>query len=108
MISIRKMVLASLLAFGTAAPVLTAPPAEAGVIRKACLQSGRPAATHSACTCIQRVANRSLSRKERRIAAKFFSEPHRAQEIRQSDRRSHELFWKRYKAFGASAQQTCS
>jgi hypothetical protein len=42
------------------------------------------------------------------LAATFFSDPHRSQEIRQSDRSSHEVFWKRYKKFGARAQQMCS
>ena len=41
------------------------------------------------------------------MAAEFFDDPHRAQEIRQSDRRSHEAFWQRYKNFGQTAEIFC-
>jgi len=30
-----------------------------------------------------------------------------AQEIRQSDRRNHEIFWEKYKAFGETADTFC-
>ncbi|MBV2358493.1 arginine transporter [Thalassococcus sp. CAU 1522] len=79
-----------------------------GPISKACLGSGRKAANGRLCGCIQGVANRSLSGGDQRMAAKFFSDPHRAQEIRQSDNRSHEAFWQRYKAFAAQSEQICS
>lgn len=82
-------------------------PAQAGRISTACMQSGREAATRSMCKCIQFVADQSLSRADQRLAARFFSDPHMAQEIRQSDRRQHEAFWKRYKLFGAQAERFC-
>lgn len=81
---------------------------DAGVIDRACRTSGRTAATPQMCRCIQAVANSSLSRSERKKAAKFFQDPHMAQQVRQSDRRSDETFWLRYKAFGERARQTCS
>lgn len=85
-----------------------ATPISAGdVIQKACLKSGRPAATRELCTCIQTVADSFFKAKDQRLAASFFSDPHKAQEIRQSDRRSHEIFWTRYKEFGAAAEQLC-
>ena len=85
----------------------TAPAVEAGVINRACLKSDRSAATPTLCRCIQKVANATLSRSERRKASKFFRDPHMAQEVRQSDRRGDEEFWKRYRAFGERAQTTC-
>lgn len=82
-------------------------PLEAGIIDRACRSSGRTAATPQLCRCIQAVANGSLTRSDRKKAAKFFRDPHMAQEIRQSDRRSDESFWLRYKAFGERARQSC-
>ncbi len=99
---------ALVLALALPVSVVIAPPAEAGsTIERACLKSNRRAASRPLCGCIQRVADQMLTRSEQRMAAKFFSDPHRAQEIRQSDREAHEEFWKRYKAFGKSAGNIC-
>lgn len=78
-----------------------------GPISKACLQAGRKAANRQLCGCIQGVANRDLSGADQKLAVSFFSDPHRAQEIRQSDNARNEAFWKRYKAFAARAEKTC-
>ncbi|MFW2544647.1 arginine transporter [Primorskyibacter sp. 2E107] len=78
-----------------------------GPISRACLSSGRSAANARLCGCIQGVANRDLSSSDQRTAVKFFSDPHHAQEVRQSDNPGNEAFWKRYKAFAARAEQTC-
>ncbi|WP_343079850.1 hypothetical protein [Ostreiculturibacter nitratireducens] len=85
-----------------------APAAWAGPIEQACLRSGREAANRSLCGCIQQVADMTLTNSDQRQAAKFFHDPHRAQEIRQSDRASHEAFWQRYKNFGATAEAFCA
>lgn len=86
-----------------------APGAQAGdAIRKACLKADRPNASRALCGCIQSVADQSLNRRDQRMAATFFKDPHKAQVIRQSDRPSHEAFWQRYKAFGAQAEETCA
>ena len=82
--------------------------AVAGPIERACLKADRPAATRALCSCIQSVAGAMLSRSEQRQAASFFKDPHKAQEIRQSDRRSHEKFWLRYKEYGQTAAALCS
>lgn len=102
-----RLFLTGLLCAGLAAFALPAPMAEAGKISRACMQSDRPGATRQVCNCIQKVANRSLSQSDRRLASKFFSDPHMAQEIRQSDRHSHEVFWQKYRAFGEAAQASC-
>ena len=81
--------------------------AGAGLIERACLKSDRKAANRALCGCIQQVADATLSRTDQRLAAKFFRDPHMAQEIRQSDRAAHEVFWKRYKQFGETAQGYC-
>jgi len=87
---------------------LTAPAATSGTIESACLKSGRAAVSRALCGCIQDVADLTLDRSDQKLAATFFRDPHRAQEVRQSDRRGHEIFWKRYKAFGATAETYCA
>ncbi|MDF1716720.1 MAG: hypothetical protein P1U75_08645 [Antarcticimicrobium sp.] len=81
-------------------------PGAAGVIERACMQSNRKAAP-SLCRCIQKVADRSLNAMERRKVARWFGDPHQAQEVRQSDSRSDAELWKRYKAFGERAAKVC-
>jgi len=81
--------------------------ASAGVIERACMNSDRPAANRGLCGCIQNVADATLTRGEQRRAASFFSDPHMAQVVRQSDNAGDEVFWQRYKAFGATASNYC-
>ena len=101
----KKLVLVALCAatLSTATPALAA----LGVIEKACRNSKRSAATPQLCSCIQKVANSSLNTNERRKVAKWFADPHQAQVVRQSDKHSDEVLWKRYKAFGEKARKTC-
>ena len=88
--------------------ISTAPaPAVAGAMSSACLKSDRKAKSRKLCRCMQSVADQELSRRDQKLAASFFQDPHKAQEIRQSDRSSHEQFWKRYKAFGVAASKYC-
>ena len=80
---------------------------EARQIQEACLSSARRGASQSLCTCIQSVADKTLSGSDQSLAARFFTDPQMAQDIRQSDRRRHEEFWKRYKVFGHNATRAC-
>lgn len=79
----------------------------AGDIERACLGSERAGGNRALCGCIQEAADVTLSTREQRRAADFFRDPHQAQEVRQSDRRSDELFWDRYKKFGQTAEAFC-
>ncbi|AJE45586.1 hypothetical protein [Celeribacter indicus] len=98
----------TLAALATAAAATLSPlAASAGAIERACLQSDRAAGNRSLCGCIQQVADVTLSNRDQRQAAKFFKNPQKAQDIRQSDNRSHEEFWRRYKAFGDAASNFC-
>lgn len=81
--------------------------ASAGPIERACNASDRPAANRSLCGCIQNVADATLQRREQRQAAKFFRDPQRAQDTRQSDNKGKERFWKRYRAFTNAATRSC-
>lgn len=87
---------------------LTPAQSSAGAIERACRLSDRTAASPRLCSCIQQVANNKLSRGEQRTVAKWFADPHQAQVVRQSDRRSDERLWLRYKAFGENAARSCS
>lgn len=82
-------------------------PVEANAIRKACIKSDRPA-SRQLCSCIQNVADTTLSRTDQKRGAKYFQDPHALQEVRQSDRPSNERFWERWKAFGAAAASYCA
>ena len=78
------------------------------LIQKACLKAGRAGNNVALCSCIQQVADSRLERKDQKLAASFFSDPHKAQVIRQSDRPAHEIFWTKYKEFGAAAEEYCA
>ncbi|SNT74440.1 hypothetical protein [Paracoccus seriniphilus] len=90
-----------------AAIVLTAPLAMAGPIDSACVRSDRAQGNRHLCSCIQRVANKTLSRSDQRRAAAFFRDPHQAQVVRMSKSNADNAFWARYKRFASSAEAYC-
>lgn len=94
--------------FAAALTVLTAPALEAGAIESACMGSDRSKGNRSLCGCIQQAADLTLSGSDQRLAAKFFRDPHKAQEVRMSSKSRDEEFWLRYKEFGATAEAYCS
>ena len=96
--------LCAVLALGGVMPA----PAEARTIERACLQSDRAQGNRALCGCIQAAADVTLSERDQRMGAKFFQDPHAAQEVRQSDRRTHEEFWQRWRSFGETAEALCS
>lgn len=79
-----------------------------GPIYSACLKSDRKQASRARCGCVQAVADQSLVFSDQRRGAGFFSDPHQAQVVRQSDRSSDELFWKRWKEYSDTAAQMCT
>jgi len=79
----------------------------AGPISRACMSSPRKQKSASLCHCIQKVANQTLDGADQRRGAKYLRKPEKLQEVRQSDLRSNEVFWKRWKAFGQAASQAC-
>ncbi|MGR3542306.1 MAG: hypothetical protein ACU0BS_12895 [Hasllibacter sp.] len=82
-------------------------PSASGPISRACLASDRRGANPVLCGCIQAVADRSLSGGQQRRGARWFSDPHEAQETRQSDRARDEVLWTAWKAFAENAERTC-
>lgn len=93
-----------------AAPILALSacgPSASGDIGRACARSDRPAASTALCSCIQRVANQSLSAADQRRAAPFFTDPDQAQAMRARDDAGSEAFWDRYTAFADRARAQC-
>ena len=78
-----------------------------GPIASACLRSGQRAASGPLCGCVQAAANLSLTPSEQKRGAAWFTNPHEAQEVRQSDRRGDERMWQRWKAFVDTAEAMC-
>ena len=76
-------------------------------IEKACLKSDRKAVTRELCSCIQFVADQSLTRAQQSKGAKWFKDPHKAQQTRQSSRGSDEKMWQAWKKFSARTQEIC-
>lgn len=87
--------------------VIASTPVEAGKIERACLSADRKSASRSLCGCIQDVAGAMLSSSEQSRVVKFFKDPHKSQALRQSDRRSDEKFWQKYKQFGQAVSTYC-
>jgi hypothetical protein len=87
---------------------LFATAAAAGPIEKACINSDRGSASRAMCGCIQQVADMTLRGGDQRRAAKFFSDPDFAQQVRMSTRDADNAFWERYKNFGETAQAYCA
>ncbi len=82
-------------------------PTVRGQISEACMDGGRSAASPALCSCIQQVANQSLSGRDQSRAAVFFDDPQLAQDTRQSDNSRDEAFWLRYKSFTELSTQIC-
>lgn len=79
-----------------------------GPISRACLSSDRKARSRQLCGCIQAAADRTLSNSDQKLAASFYNNPQKAQDIRQSDRSAHEVFWKKYRNFSETAEAICN
>lgn len=88
--------------------MLTAPLAISGPIDSACVRSDRAQGNAPLCGCIQQVADQTLSRSDQRRAAKFFRDPHQAQEVQTSNSHSDSAFWSRYTDFANTAAAYCS
>ncbi len=82
--------------------------AEAGPIERACLKSDRRAASPALCGCIQQAADMTLRAADQRKAARFFTDPDMAQQVRMSKSDADNQFWARYKNFGSTAEAFCA
>lgn len=89
-------------------PTRAVQPMASGPISTACLQSDRKARSRALCGCIQAVADRTLSGSDQRRAVGFYSDPHSAQVIRQSDRGPDRSFWRSYTNYALEAERICT
>ena len=87
--------------------IVLAAPVDARAIEQACMRSERVGDDTRVCGCIQRIADQLLTARDQRLAARFFRDPHLAQETRTSDRADDKRFWAVYTQFGAVAEQSC-
>jgi hypothetical protein len=78
-----------------------------GEVGRACVAAGRSAASPQLCSCVQGVADQTLSASEQRLAAQFFEDPDLAQRTRTSNDPRTERFWERYRAFADYAAAVC-
>ena len=88
--------------------IMSAAPAFAGPIERACLGSDREGVNRSVCSCIQQVADQTLGGNDQRRAAKFFNDPDQANDVWLSQKSADDAFWDRYKAFGSQAEAYCA
>ncbi|EPX85428.1 hypothetical protein Salmuc_02809 [Salipiger mucosus DSM 16094] len=56
---------------------------------------------------MQAAANLELTNSDQRLAVSFYDDPHRGQEVRQSDRRRDRDFWDRYNDYIDRAERLC-
>ena len=78
-----------------------------GEIGQACITSGREAASRQLCSCVQGVANQTLSPTDQRRVARFFGNPDEAEAVRASDAARDEAFWDRFRNFTDTAEAIC-
>ena len=78
-----------------------------GPIFKACQADNRKAASRARCGCVQAVADQSLSASDQKRGTRYFTDPGKLQEVRQSDNPGNERFWLAWKAFGQAAAKQC-
>ncbi|ABD56345.1 hypothetical protein [Jannaschia sp. CCS1] len=78
----------------------------ANPIQRACLAAERNA-SRALCSCIGDAADSTLTRSQMREGARWFDDPQRAQDTRQSDRASDEAMWQAWRTFSSLAQQRC-
>lgn len=78
----------------------------ANPIQRACMAADR-AVSQALCSCIGDAADSTLTQSQMREGARWFNDPQRAQDTRQSDRASDEAMWQAWRTFSSLAQQRC-
>ncbi|QXT40703.1 hypothetical protein [Gymnodinialimonas ceratoperidinii] len=79
---------------------------QANPIQRACMASDQYS-SRSLCSCIGDAADVTLSRRQMREGARWFDDPQRAQDTRQSDRARDEEMWSAWRTFSTLAEQSC-
>ncbi|MDR0810600.1 MAG: hypothetical protein LBE86_16020 [Gemmobacter sp.] len=100
----KKLVLAG--ALGAFILPLMSAAVAAGPIERACNRTAK--GNRGVCSCIQQVADMTLSGPDQRRAAKLMKNPDLAHEVWVSKREADDRFWERYKSFGQTAEAYCA
>lgn len=87
---------------------MSAAPAFAGPIERACLSSNRDGVNRPVCSCIQQIADQTLGGSDQRRAAKLFNDPDQANDVWLSKKSADDAFWDRYKDFGSQVEAYCA
>ncbi len=82
--------------------------ASADIVKRACLSSSAKTKSVRLCGCLQVAADATLNGAEQRKTAELISDPDLSQDVKASDSRRNERFWKRYTTFSQVAQKYCS
>jgi len=59
------------------------------------------------CACVGAAADLTLTGRQMRDGARFFRDPQRAQDVRQSSRSTDETLWRAWRNFGETAEAMC-
>lgn len=92
---------------GRSGSVSRAAPMASGPISNACIASDRKSRSRALCGCIQGSGGPDAEPVRPAPRGAFYRDPHKAREIRQSDRSRDESFWKAYRAYGERAERLC-
>lgn len=77
------------------------------VVEAACKVTGGPGASVEFCSCMQQVADLSLSLSEQKLAAYFLRNPARASRIGKANPAARKGFWQRFESFNLSTRRHC-
>jgi len=106
-ISIPEAIVMKLIYPTLAAAFLALPTtANANPIERACLAAERNV-SRALCACIGVAADATLNNSQMREGARWFNDPQRAQDVRQSDRARDEAMWQAWRTFSTLAEQRC-
>jgi len=94
---------------GASAPNAPAVAFASGPIQKACQAQGRKQASRARCGCVQAVADWTLTARDQRRGASYFSDPQALQDVRQDQdsNPSNKRFWALWKEYGNQAAEFC-
>lgn len=77
------------------------------LVEAACRLTGGPGVPDDFCSCMQTVADASLSPADQKFAAYFLRNPGHAAEIRRSNPARRRDFWQRFEVFAGAARRHC-
>ncbi len=74
---------------------------------RACLTSDRSPG-QEVCSCVQQVADQTLSRRDQKLAAQIIGDPDKFREYQKSSNPSRKAFVERYRLWGSTSSEVCA